>query len=360
MHRNVKKISAVSVILLATVLSGAKMNDSCAPTPPATCYPDDCRNCYCLGPENIIANAPVKPVTCNGDWVVEVAGFYWKAQEDGLEYAIKNSVIGSDGVTANREMNNLIESDFLTPNFAWDFGFKVGIGYNTTCDGWDIGVLWTRYSKGAHDTVCAEFDDNVTLLPIWSAFQSPGAGNSPNLFATEIDTFWKLDLDLVDVELGRQFWTGHQFSIRPHVGLRFASLNQSYIITHRGGSWLNLGQGIQAYNNYVDLDNDFKGVGLKLGLDSFWHFGCGWGLYGNFATSIIYGRFSLDHHENIRLAKTPFSKTRIYEAEESFRASRASIDLGFGIQWGGLFCDCKYGITVSLGWEHHLFFLQDG
>ena len=359
MRLGIKKITALSVIGIATILSSAKMIEVCSLKSPVSCNPDSCKLRYCLGPENYQVNTPGHPLTCNGDWVIELAGVYWRAQEDGLEYAICNEVIGSDGTTTNRGMNNLVDSEFLSPNFSWDVGFKLGVGYNTNCDGWDFGLAWTHFSKGSHENVSAEFSDNRTLLPLWSAFQSPNAGNARLLFATNIETFWKLELNLVDFELGRLFWTGHRIAIRPFIGFRYASLDQDYTIRHRGGSWENLGNANKSFNNLVDLQNEYWGVGIRSGLNSIWNVGCGWGLYADLATSTVYGRFSLDHHEYIRLAQSPFSKTRIYEAEERFRASRAMLDLGLGVQWGGLLCDCKYGVTLSLGWEQHLFFHQN-
>ena len=83
MHKSLFALLGLSHAIFAA-------ENSCAPEPPATCYPDDCMRCYCLGPAQQIANAPVCPLTCNGDWKISLAGLYWKAQEDGLEYAIDN------------------------------------------------------------------------------------------------------------------------------------------------------------------------------------------------------------------------------------------------------------------------------
>ncbi len=359
-RRNVKKLSALSIIALATILTGANRSgtDSCAPTPPAPCYPDNCKHCYCLGPTNYQVNAPVGPKTCNGDFNVTVAGLYWNAHQDGMEYAINNEIVGSDSVSGNAELNNLIDAKYLTPNFKWDFGFKVGVGYTTTCDGWDFGVLWTYFREGANGHDEAEFCDNQTLLPLWSAFQFPNAGNAPILFSTDIETLWKLDLNLIDLELGRNYWTSKYLAFRPHVGLRIAYIEQSFDIQYRGGSFNDPGLNLN-FNDQVSLDNDYKGVGVRTGFDTTWNVGCGFGLYGNFAFSIIYGKFHIDHDEWLREATSPFAKTQLLQTEESFRASRGILDLGLGVQWASMFRDCAYGFAAKIGWEHHLFFHQN-
>ncbi len=350
-----KSLLALSILGATNIAFAAKGADNCSPEPPATCYPENCNHCYCLGPENYGVNAPVRPYTCNGDWVISAAGFYWNAHQDGMEYAIDNSVknpnpqSGSDLIKI-LELNNLIDAKYETPDFKWDFGFKLDLGYNTTCDGWDFGVVWTWYRGKANDHIEAEIDDNHTLLPLWSAY-SPTIGTPEGsvTYATDIETHWKLQLNLIDFELGREYWTSKYLSFRPFVGLRIAFIEQNFEIQHKGGVWdfQRFGTESVRVNDKVDLDNDFKGVGVRAGFDTVWNFGCGWGLYGNFASSIVYGKFSLDHDEEMRVAEIPFDKIKILEAEESFHASRAMLDFGLGIQWASLFCDCHYGFTVQ-------------
>ena len=50
--KNKWPIAALSLIGLASTVSAARNDDRCAPEPGATCYPDDCKRCYCLGPDN--------------------------------------------------------------------------------------------------------------------------------------------------------------------------------------------------------------------------------------------------------------------------------------------------------------------
>lgn len=333
------------VLATSTLLCGAT---KCDPAPAAPCNQEKCSPCYCLGPDNYGVNAAVRPRTCNGDFVIDVQGFYWNAHQDGMEYGLESHVANSSA--ANRR--NLVDAKYLNPNFDWNFGFKLGVGYNTTCDGWDISILWTSFQGRASSHDEAEADDNHTLLPLWSAFTPP----TPPLYVSNIETSWKLDLNLVDVELGREFWVSRYLTMRPFIGLRVAYLNQDYNIQYRGGSFSETTPNV---NDFVSLDNNYKGAGLRSGLDTVWNLGCGWAIYGDMAFSIIYGRFDVDHDEHTREAQSPFAKTRVLETTNSFRASRFALDLGLGLQWSSLFCDCKYGFTVGLGWEHHLFMDQN-
>lgn len=362
--------AALTALGLSSMAHAARGGtEHCAPQPPATCYPDDCKRCYCLGPENYGVNAPVCPKTCNGDWEITVAGFYWNAHQDGMEYAIRNNVsfpepnaaITPPAVDSDiLALNNLVDAEYQNPNFKWDFGFKVGLGYCTTCDGWDIGVEWTWYRGKASEHIEAESSDNQTLMPLWSAF-APAVGGP--LFASDMQANWKLELNLIDIELGRNFWTSKYLAIRPFMGLRIAFIDQTFGIDTKGGSYSSPNQVTTltqaSVNNNVSISNDYQGVGIRGGLDSTWNLGCGWAIYGNMAGSIVYGKFKIDQDETNREAVSPHTKSKVAEIKDDFRASRAMLDLGLGLQWMGMFCECQYGIRVALGWEHHMFFDQN-
>ncbi|MDN3506071.1 MAG: Lpg1974 family pore-forming outer membrane protein [Simkaniaceae bacterium] len=307
-----------------------------------------------------IVGAPVFPKTCGGDWVITASALYWTAHQDGMDFAIRNAVrvpvVNPDPPEID-ELNNLIDDDLEGPKGKWEYGFKLGLGYNTSCDGWDLDLVWTHFSPRSHTDVSAGVSDNQSLVTLWSAF-APAQGEVN--FARDIEANWKVDLNFVDFELGRAYWTSKRMSLRPFIGLRFLSIKQDYDLEHKGGSWSPRIDPVQdPFTGEVSLNNDYRGVGLHSGIDSIWHFDCGWGLYGNLAANVVYGCFDISHKENIRLAVSPYTKTEILDAKSHFRASRAIIDLALGIQWSALICDCQYGILARLGWESHLFLHQN-
>ena len=307
-----------------------------------------------------ISNAPTRPITCNGDWVITAAALYWNPHQDGMEFAVDTSVfvpVLNPTPTELSQLNALINAKYQTPASHWEFGYKLGVGFNTTCDGWDIGILWTSFHSCSFSHAEAEVSDNHSLIPLWSSFSPPQGGIT---FARDIKATWKLRLNLVDLALGRAFWVSKRLSLRPFIGLRYGSFFQDFNLEHMGGSWSPRVSPIQdPLNNEVRLNNDYEGFGIHSGLETLWHFECGWSLYGTLATSILYGRFSIDHDEQNRLAISPHSKIKILENKAYFRASRAILDLALGLQWTGLFCNCKYAVTGRFGWEHYLFFHQN-
>lgn len=310
--------------------------------------------------QDIIINPPFAPQTCNGDWKFLAGALYWNSHQDGLEYAILNMVaipvINPDQQDID-EINNLIKDDFIQPKSNWEFGYKFGINYTFPCDGWDVDLLWTHYTPFSGNEIEADPGDGHTLVAIWSAF-APAQGEVN--FARRIQADWKLKLDVIDLELGRAFWVSKYLSTRPFIGFRYALLLQDYDLEYSGGSWsprLNPPQ--DPLVGMVDLHNDFKGGGLRSGLETVWTVDCGWGIYGKAALSIIYGPFDISHSETNKLAISPYSKTKIFDSRAHFRVSRAIADLNLGIQWSRMFCGCQYAFLGKLVWEQHLFFHQN-
>ena len=339
------------LIGLASVMAIPK-EEECCRVPPAPCYPDKPICTFCVGPD--LVNPSVRPKTCDGDLVITAGALIWSSHQDGMEYAIETAAGGALTQLVT-ETNNLIDATYKNPNFKWNLGFEIGIGYNTDHDGWDLDLHWTHYrgSASSHDE--AENDDNFALVALWSAFNNRFA--LANL-ATDIETHWRLQLNLLDATLGREFWTSKYLSLRPFVGLRISWIDQHYTINHKGGTW-NAGLPQPQFNNEVNLTNNFRGVGPRAGLDSTWHFGKGFSLYNHMAAAIIYGRFKVKHDEWNRLALAPHGKCRVLETEDHFRAGRMITDLSLGIQWSTLFNDCRNTLSFLLAWDHHMFFDQN-
>ena len=364
-----KKSFIYSTALLAAIgLSSAAQAargeaQDCSPKQGAgVCNEAACKPCYCLGPDNYGVNAPVCPKTCDSDVTITVAGLYWTAHQDGMEYGILNNVeVNATNEPENIELeklNILVDAQFLNPTFDREFGFRAGITYCTPCDGWDIGLTWTSFQGKAHSSDC-DCAETQSVMPIWAAFQQ--FGQAGPIIANKIEANWDVDINLIDLQLGRNFWSSKYLALRPFMGIRVARLDQTYTICGKGGSFnYSKSSTFSATNQETKLENVYQGAGLMAGLDSTWNLGCGWGIYGNMATSLVYGSFDNKHKEYTRPATGgSAAKDDYIDIKETIKVSRAMLDLGLGLQWMGMVCECKYGVRVALGWEHHMFFDQN-
>ena len=143
----------------------------------------------------------------------EVKGFHlfldgellWmKAEEDGLTYTYKTD--NPLGLPIENEIR-LEEMDF-----DWDYGFRIGGGFDIPHDHWDIAFYWTNLEIQSKTHKNADEGDG--LFPYWS-FPSGMAGGD---FFSRAKAKWRLFLNIGDPELGKNFYVGKTLSMRPFIG----------------------------------------------------------------------------------------------------------------------------------------------
>jgi hypothetical protein len=285
------------------------------------CALEQCRNsCGMINPDG-------RPeVNCGMDLFVTADFLWWQAAENGLAFTVLEDVIDPD--VASGEFDLTIED----PKFRWHAGFRVGVGYNLPHDGWDLYLNWTRIHSRASKTVTADAGESFL----------------PGFFQNFAQAKWKLRLNVLDLELGRDFYTSKWLIIRPFIGIRSAWVSQTYATEITGDL-----AGSTDFS--TDMKNRYWGIGPRAGLNSQWGLGCGWSIYGDLAISLVYGHFHIrqDYFEEISGGSTEdFVK-------HSFRSGRAITDLGLGLRWDNWFCCDSYHLGLQVGYEHHMFFGQN-
>lgn len=289
------------------------------------------------------AECTVDGATC-GNWFFDAEFLYLKACEDGLPFGTRviQPVLIADPITAARDLN--VRSD----RFHWDAAFRLGIGYNFPCCNWDVAVYWTDFHTHSRNSI-------ETLLPSSSGeFIVPAYGNFVGdsiSLADKISSKHRLRLDILDFELGNEFCVSSCFTLRPFIGVRAVWIEQK-----RELATYNLRTNIQLLD-ILEHKCDYRAVGLRGGFDAEWSLGCGFSLYGNAAASVVYGHYH-NHYD-----ETFFSLTGNvdYHQKHHFCACRFISDAAAGLRWKDCFtCGCNtYGLTLFIGWEHHLFVNQN-
>jgi hypothetical protein len=265
---------------------------------------------------------------------------------------------------------------FKKPHFEWDWGFKLAAGYNTPHDGWDIFLQWTRFHpESMHSSTsvptfgAATPASSITgvvyplLLPASTGIQEGSNQGEPFGPGYAASMHWKFRLDLLDLELGREFFVSKWLTLRPHAGLRSAWLHQRSKVTYSG---LIDESGTSVTNEQiptidVGLKNNFWGMGPRAGLDAQWGLGCGWSLYSELAASLLLGHFNIFEIQEPAIdTTTGLGVTGSSETfQEKYRAMRAAFDLAMGLRYQQLFACDRFGLMVQLGWEQHLFINQN-
>lgn len=306
---------------------------------------NSCNTGMSTAPRGLAPSA--RPMLCdNKGLIVDAEFLFWKSNSDLLTPAIKTEHPGTPLIGS---ASNYTDSKFEYVRPRWDVGFRAAIGYNIVHDSWDVIGKWTCFYNHAKTKVEARAQSNPveTLTAFWAA-ANVNTGGFAGPTVTVMTSNWKLELMMIDLELGRKLYVGQWLSIRPNIGLRGARVNQHYAIDY--------------YPNFIieplRMKNNFGGIGVKAGFNSQWNIGCGFSLYGDSAVSIVYGAFSIFQHEMHGPQATTDPTNTVLGIKDTFHDSRMITDLALGLRWEHQYPDTLNNIIVSLGWEEHVFFDQ--
>ncbi len=266
---------------------------------------------------------------CDKHFWLEGDLLYWQANEDGLSFAME-----SDSTTSIKN------GQIIHPDFDWDWGFRLGLGYKIPHDKWDLFFNYTYIQSKADGSA----DATAVFPTMESSFGLPSG-----YYATKANFNWKSTVNVADLELGRNCFVSRWLSIRPFMGVRGALIDQTTTVWYQGGTAVPLGD-----TDKCHLTNDFWGVGLRMGFDSLWGLGAGWGIYGNGAASVLSGKFSVKQMEKWVNAD---------EKRVSLTADKDSIvvaaEMALGVQWDYMFSRDRYHFGMKFGWEFNVFFDQN-
>jgi len=297
------------------------------------------------------ANGEVTPsgraqVNSGANLFITADALYWDAHEGGLPLFIENNGQGFS--------SNLNNADAKGLHWKWNWGFRLGLGYNTPHDGWDLVLTWTRIDGRAHER--EEVGNNDAL---WGTFTQPGAfvinpvtlvpiTLGDGLF-TKSHTRWKLQLNQIDLDIGREFFVSKCLTLRPYFGLRTDWIHQKLNIHY------NRFRGSSGQSYEVELYNHFWGLGVAAGLDTQWSLGKGWSIYGNAAFAILYGFHKLDREDELSAG----IKFDYVDMDWNYRISRSIADLQLGLRWDTMLQNDRFHFGIQVGWEHHIYFSQN-
>lgn len=288
---------------------------------------------------NGMINPPARPTVKDGDDVFVTGDiFLWQSHENGLAYAFDSE--DSESV--------ILDGKAETPDFDWDFGFRLGLGYNIPHDGWDVYAYWTHFHNNAHDEELAPLGG--ALFP---ALMNPAANLTIPLpvgsLCSEAEEHWHLHMNIADLQVGREFFVSKWLTLRPSIGLRSAWIRQKFDVEYE---FINTVNSLLGTEVEIEMKNKYWGLGLRTGLDTQWGLGSGWSLYGDMGVSLLYGFFHIDQSEHN-------GGIERLDVDSSFHLGRAMTDLALGLRWEENFSNDEYRILLQFGWEHMMFFGQN-
>ena len=266
---------------------------------------------------------------------------YWHAKVGETEYAysFQPNMIQTGSIV-------LPQADGRTKHneFKWDWGLKVGLGYNLPHDEWDLNALYTWFQTNPTDS---------------STKTSPSALMPLRLFTTMLaikaKSHFELAYNNVDVTLGRSYFLSRMLSFRPFISVKTTWLDLDQNVTYTASSlndFLFPGPEVTTGLDFKSKNSSrFWGIGPRVGVDSKWFLGNGFSLFSDVAGSILYGYFKTRHKEFVPPNEAVFNHGDIIKGHYRFHRFISFVQMYLGMGWQGYVNHDKQHITLKCGYE---------
>ncbi|NGX51219.1 MAG: hypothetical protein K1060chlam2_01081, partial [Chlamydiae bacterium] len=216
------------------------------------------------------------PRVTRGAEVFITADFiWWKTVQEGSSYATSGF---QNFARTNRDAPR---GKVAEVGEDWSPGFKIGLGYHLPHDGWDLYAEYTWLHAEDHNTLSVAHDDaNSIQFHIEPTTDLPGFDFLP----TSAHAHWHLHFNVIDLELGRNFYLSEFLTMRPFIGLKGTWQEQDYRIRFRLVDNLITEEGPYRVFNH----NDLWGIGVRNGFKTSWYMAKNWSLYGELAWTTMW------------------------------------------------------------------------
>ncbi len=224
----------------------------------------------------------------------------------------------------------------LFPNFEFNPGFKIGLGYNFSYDAWDLLLDWTWFRGHSHKSFSSS-------EPIFMQ-------GTNGLLASQVEYKGHVLYNSIDLELGRVFFVGKRLSLRPFTGGKTFWFKHSEVTDFNDVIEPD-SPGDVITDVFTSLSGHTWAIGPRVGINSRWILGkSNFALLTNMAGSLIWQKF----HESQSFDFIDNGKD--HGGDGSIREGTINpvAEIFFGVDWGTCFSKSTY-LNFSAGYEVQYF-----
>jgi hypothetical protein len=246
-------------------------------------------------------------------------------------------------------------------DFNYKPGFKVGFTGYFDYDNWDTHVeyTWFHTTNSNSTAVSAVASAPQSVLPMWGVPGLPVTDAAAAFFYSSANASWKMNMDLIDWDLGRWYYVGTKLTFRPNFGVRAAFIRQRYDVDYVAAAPFAVGDQTAQRNVSVAAKSGSWGVGVKTGLDTSWMIGQGFRVFGNGEADILFTRYTSLGTKATGVTPPSTTLASAVVNQDNHNTVRTHLDLQLGFGWG-TYWDCNNWYTdIMLGYEFQVFFDQN-
>lgn len=254
---------------------------------------------------------------------------FWKTLSTPTYYVVSKQPY-------NVDFNTYIVGNVLSTTFDHDPGFRFSLGYRFAPNHWELDAQYTFFNNKGQD----EIHGPITVQPeiLVASFEVPFVTVDSSLAkaAAEIELLYQT----FDLTLVKRFLFSDSLLLNLFAGFTGAWIDQDWTINYGSGSLFET----------VDSDWRFFGGGLKIGLNSDWHFCQGWSLFSEISVATVVGSYenTLDINQFYFTSSTNSSQVNTSSLLDDTRAAYYFHFL-LGPSWGKVY-SC-WGFDLFIGYE---------
>lgn len=274
--------------------------------------------------QEMITPAAGPRVEKGADVFVTVGFNYSENTQNGLAFAEDSQALAPSATVEN--------GTFFAPKRAYDPGFTASLGINTMNDGWDVILTYELLHQNKKQT---RQDHNVATGRVLNQLIGTTQLASPIESATGA---WELSYDVLDGEIGRNFFLSQYFTMRPFIGIRSQWQDATFNV---------------AYENSTEVQNVNQnatsfGVGIFSGSDVSYQFSRSWSLYGKSSLTLLSNRVKATLLE---LLNTPSITDEVTSSIRDHSTVLCQIVHNeFGLKYDAWFDNDAYHLGFLVGW----------
>ena len=254
---------------------------------------------------------------------------YWKAEIDGVAYATSSVVEQASGGVGT--VNTKIKT--ATPQFSYDPGFRLGLGFQSPFDLYDLFIIWTRIETHGNDKI---YGSHVLSTP------APGdkvigdrIGLIKNLSSIPNEASAKCNIkeNVLDLQLARGIAVSRNFFMRPYFGVRGVISDINWDIRMKRKFVIPLAFNQDATE--LKVKNDFQAVGGLVGIEMDWEAPMGFGVSIRGVGSLLWGHSEEKTKQKYIVipAGTGEGIRQNFKAGNSFDCLKGMWELFAGVFW---------------------------
>lgn len=253
---------------------------------------------------------------------------YWEARQANIGFA-------ASAFPTNPTASVAIGQSYA-PSFKYKPGFKAGIDFDLGHDNWDLNIdyTWLNGSSGKNVVSSSTSD----LIALYSTSSQAALTK-----LTSADGEWFFHYNLINMELGRDYYISQYLTLKPYFGLSGAWNNQKEVIHYTSST----------YDVTKHYSQHYWGIGFDTGLNTNWFFDENWSIYGNFALMNLWSKYRVNSSETDLNLSNRATTTGLDNQSIQYGFQNV-LDLELGIRWGTTFDDDTMGASVLVGWEQQL------